>query len=143
MKELLQTETAIYQDIETVWQRVSVLEEYGHLWLPHTSAVSKKTPGVTGEQSLFGLSHFGSESLCRIMDFRHPHLLSLEIATKRARVYVTLILIEDGNAVQLTAVVSAELTGLSRLLPPLSYWYIRRVFRGLTQRIRKIACQPY
>ena len=142
MRELQTTEISIYQPIDRVWELIASIDRNGHMWLPHTAAVVKKTLGDVGEHALFRLSHFSSDSLCQIVRFVPMSELELEIATDYARVSIKIIFVADVNAVQLTVIVRGQLYGWRSWLGLPAYWYMKRVFEPMTERMRKMVVQP-
>lgn len=142
MRELLNAETTINQSIEYVWDHLVSIDKWGHLWLPHTSAVIRKTPAPTGEHSLFNLSHFSSDSLCIISRLTADKELDLTIVNDYAKIIISIRVITGQNGVQVRIVVRGQLSGWRCWLGPLAYWYMRHVFMHMPQRIRKMVAQP-
>lgn len=142
MRQLQKSEITIYRFIDPVWDDIVSLERNGHLWMPHTAAVIKKTIGATEEHTLFQLSHFSSDSLCRVTRLIPKSEIKLEIANEYAHVQIRLILVADANAVQLTTIVQGKIHGWRSWLGPFAYWYMKRVFVSMPIRIRKMVTQP-
>ncbi len=143
MKLILQSDIAIFQSIDILWDCLISIDIYGHLWLPRTASGVKKSPQQIEDQALFSLSHFSYDSLCRVTEFQYPNQLSLLVVNEYARIQISITLLEDGNAVQLSTQVQTELIGRSRYISPFTYWYLRRIFRTMPARIRKMATQPF